>query len=161
MYLLFIVPIVAIFVALVAVQFYDKHREGSAEKEYLPYVKRSYLMTQAEHNFYKVLEEAVAGKYHIVPQVKLSSIIDVNRYAKNKYIYRNKIDRKSVDFVLFEKEHFTPYLVIELDETSHQLPEREDRDRLVDAIMEKVGLKIEHVKTSYAYNLREIEEKIS
>ena len=62
------------------------------------------------------------------------------------------IDRKSVDFVLFEKETFSPYLVIELDEESHQLPSREERDRFVDAVMHKVGLAIEHVKTAYSYD---------
>ena len=110
-------------------------------------------MSKAEHEFFKILQEAVKGRYYIVPQVQLSKIIEVNKYEKNKRVYRNKIDRKSVDFVLFNKEYFTPYMVIELDDSSHMLPEREERDVFVDNILNRLGIKIIHIKTSNSYNL--------
>jgi very-short-patch-repair endonuclease len=150
-----------IFIAVVAILFFvfvhiAKISSISEKKEYLPYVKNNYLMTKAEHEFFKVLQQVVQDKYYIVPQVQLSKVIRVNKYEKFKYKYSNMIDRKSVDFVLFEKETFSPYLVIELDEESHQLPKREDRDHFVNAIMKKTGLRIEHIKTAYQYDISEI-----
>lgn len=124
--------------------------------DYKHYVKKNYLMSIAEHNFFKVLKEAVKDKYYIVSQVQLSKIIEVNKYERNKRTYYNKIDRKSVDFVLFNKEYFTPYMVIELDDNSHMLQEREERDGFVDSILNRVGIKVVHIKTSNNYNLSHI-----
>lgn len=134
-----------------------EERENTKESDdYKHYVKKNYLMSIAEHEFFKVLQEVVKDRYYIVPQVQLSKIIEVNKYEHNKRTYNNKIDRKSVDFVLFNKEHFTPYMVIELDDSSHMLPEREERDGFVDSILNRVGIKVVHIQTSKNYNLNKI-----
>jgi very-short-patch-repair endonuclease len=65
-----------------------------------------------------------------------------------------------VDFVLFNKEYFTPHLVIELDDSSHQRGYRRARDNFVDEVLNKVGIKIVHIKTAYQYNLDEISKLI-
>jgi very-short-patch-repair endonuclease len=153
-----IITFIIIVVVLAFVFAYiSKTAKTPEKKEYLPYVKNNYLMTKAEHEFFKVLQQVVQEKYYIIPQVQLSKIVRVNKYEKFKYKYANMIDRKSVDFVLFEKETFSPYLVIELDEESHQLPNREDRDHFVNAVMAKIGLTIVHIKTSYQYSREEIQ----
>lgn len=129
-------------------------------EDYLPYVKKYYLMTKAEHEFFKVLQEVVQDKYYIVPQLQLSKLIKVEKNKKWEYAYTNKIDRKSVDFVLFNKEYFTPYLVIELDDSSHLREDRQARDNFVDEVLNKAGIRIEHIKTSYNYNLNEVSDTI-
>jgi hypothetical protein len=136
--------------------FGDKGEDKKESDDYKHYVKKNYLMSKAEHEFYKVLQETIKDKYYIVPQVQLSKIIEVNKYEKNKRTYFNKIDRKSVDFVLFNKEYFTPYMVIELDDSSHMLPERESRDGFVDSILNRIGIKIIHMKTANSYNTNEL-----
>lgn len=155
---------VVIFLILIAVFAFFKDKLGqdkkAVEEDYKHYVKKNYLMSKAEHEFFKVLQEAVKDKYYIVPQVQLSKIIEVNKYEHQKWKYANKIDKKSVDFVLFNKEYFTPEIVIELDETSHMLPVREDRDNFVDSILNRVDIKIVHIKTAYNYNLSEIKELV-
>lgn len=156
-----ILILVILFAILLGVLYFLKGKFNlniiSEEKEqsddYKHYVKKNYLMSIAEHEFYKVLKETIKDKYYIVPQVQLSKIIEVNKYEKNKRVYRNKIDRKSVDFVMFNKEHFTPYMVIELDDSSHMLPEREERDDFVDSILNRVGIKTIHIQVANTYNL--------
>jgi very-short-patch-repair endonuclease len=124
--------------------------------DYKYYVKRKYLMTEAEHNFFKVLQEVVKDRYYIVPQVQLSKIVEVNKYEKLKQKYLNKIDRKSVDFVLFDKEYFTPQIVIELDDSSHLLPKAEKNDLFKNKVLERVGIKLVRIKTAYKYDNDEI-----
>lgn len=131
----------------------DNRKESIYKR--LPYVKKPYLMTNAEREFFFVLERAVQGRYYIVPQVELSKIIKPEK-GTWEYQYKNKINLKSVDFVLFDKEYFTPQIVIELDDSSHQLPARITRDSFVDAIMAKVGIKIVHIKLSQEYDLDNI-----
>ena len=134
--------------------------QNTKNTENLPYIKKDYLMTKAEHEFFKVLEQAVNAKYYIVPQVELSNLVKVEKDKKCEYYLINKIDRKSVDFVLFNKEYFTPFLVIELDDNSHLREDRKERDNFVDSVLNKVGIKIIHIKTAYNYNLSEIKELV-
>src|ERR1035437_1031433 len=53
-------------------------KEQEKEKEvYLPYKKKSFLLTRAEYNFDKVLTEVVQDRYYIGRQVLLSNIVEV------------------------------------------------------------------------------------
>jgi len=140
--------------------FYIKYMEQKPGKEEkLPYKKREELMTRAEKEFFDVLERVVNNCYYIVPQVKISSIVAVPN-IKNYYHYLNKIDRKTIDFVLFDKKSFSPIMAIELDDSSHDKEERMKRDKFIDAVMNTVGLKITHIKVGPIYNQEEIKKHI-
>ncbi|MES2986100.1 MAG: DUF2726 domain-containing protein [Patescibacteria group bacterium] len=154
---IFILFIVLCLLILKNVNF--KQRDTS--EDYKHFIKRNYLMTVPERKFYDILTSVVGAKYHIAPQTVLSNVVSVNRYEKNKGKYRNKINRYALDFVLYEKPNFTPYLVIELDDTSHLLPERESRDGKVNAILEGVGVRVVHVKTEMNYNIEQIAKIIN
>jgi hypothetical protein len=133
--------------------------EKEEEKEvYLPYKKKSFLLTKAEYNFDKVLTEAVKDRYYIGRQVLLSSIVEVTSTYKP---YRSKIDKKTIDFVLFNKAGYTPYLAIELDDSSHSRWDRIKRDEFVQDVLNRAGIKLERVKNAYSYNLDEIAKLIS
>jgi len=144
---------------IVGFVFYIKYREQkSREGKELPYKKKGELMTKAEKELFDVLEKVVNNRYYIIPQVKISNLAVVSG-TKNYKTYLNKIDRKTVDFVLFDKQ-FLPILVIELDDSSHDSEIRKERDRFVNRIMNKIELKIIHIRISSIYNLRDIEEII-
>lgn len=44
-------------------------------------------------------------------------------------------------------------MVIELDGSSHDNESRKERDDFVDKVMERIGLRIVHIKTDYNYDL--------
>lgn len=134
--------------------FLNKNTFGKDDHKH--YVKKDFYMTKMEHEFFKVLEQATQGKYYIIPQVQISNLVYVNKYEKEKRKYWNKIKLKSVDFVLFNKFNFAPEIVVELDDTSHLLPHREQRDIFVNALLERAGFKVVRIKTAYQYNLRQI-----
>ncbi len=159
---LYIILLISIILVGLFIFLKDRLISGGemVDSDYKHYVKKNYLMSKAEHEFFKVLQEAVKDKYHIIPQVQLSKIVEVNKYEKQKWKYFNRIDKKSVDFVLFDKEYFTPHLVIELDDTSHMLPKRESRDDFVDSVLNRVGIRIVHIKTAHNYDLNEIKSLI-
>lgn len=137
----------------------NQSTESLSEKpieEIFPYQKKSYLMTNAERNFFKVLHEAVGEKYYIVPQVPLSNIVEVQYPHKREYKYRNKINRRYLDFVLFDREYFTPQIVIELDDKTHELPDRIIRDSFVDKVLKTAGIRIEHIKNNHSYAIKSL-----
>lgn len=160
MHLLIFIAIVAVVVVLISLLGNAKKTIKREENETLPYVKKPYLMTPAEREFFKVLHLAVQDKYYIVPQVQLSKIVQVSGAGKWQYQYKNRINLKSVDFVLFDKEYFTPEIVIELDDSSHLRPDRQERDTFVDAIMKKTEIKIVHIKNSTKYNVQELKTSL-
>ena len=136
--------------------FAENEEKKLSDEDYRYYIKKNYLMSPAEHDFFMVLKETVKDKYIIVPQVQLCKIVEVNKYEHRKAKYlRNRIDKKSVDFVLFNNAYM-PEIVIELDDSSHLLPERENRDKFVDEVLDRVGIKILHVPYSKNYDLREM-----
>lgn len=126
----------------------------------LPYRKKECLMTKAEKEFFSALDEIIKNRYYIIPQVKISNLASVNLKNRSDYYkYFNKIDRKTIDFVLFDKQ-FSPAIAIELDDNSHNNENRRYRDDFVDKVMDIIGLRIVHIKTAYSYNLEELSNLI-
>jgi hypothetical protein len=95
------------------------------------YSKKEYVMSLVEFYFFKVLSYVVADSYIIVPQVPLANLVEVRKGEPLFKKYRSKIDKKTIDFVLFRKDTFTAFLAIELDDSSHQKLERQKRDFFV------------------------------
>jgi hypothetical protein len=134
------------------------NEQEEAKEVYLPYKKKNYLLTRAEYNFDKVLREVVQDKYYIGRQVPLSSLVEVTTTYKP---YRSKIDKKTIDFVLFDKAGYTPYLAIELDDASHSRWDRKERDEFVQDVLDKVGIRLERIRSAYSYNQEEILKIVS
>ncbi len=155
-----LLAVIAVFLAI-AIFVSKSKRTIKGKSILLPYVKKPYLMTNAEREFFIVLQQAVGGKYYIVPQVQLSNLVQVEKTQKWHYEYTNRIHLKSVDFVLFDRTYFTPQLVIELDDSSHARVDRQTRDHFLDEVLAKAGIKIAHIKTASHYNLNEIENMIN
>lgn len=114
-------------------------------KDRLPYAKKPYLLTPTEHKFFNILEKTSRDKYYIFPQIVLSDIVQLKGRGSLKSGYRNKIDKKTVDFVLFDKENISPVLVIELDDYTHKRLSRKRRDNFVNEVLEHCGIPILHI----------------
>lgn len=109
------------------------------------YKKKPYFLTRAEHDFFLVLQKVVGEEYYIFPQVHYSKII----YAAGQQNFRNphfnRIDRKSADFVLFDKQNISPVLVIEVDDSSHQRIERMGRDHFINGALAECKIPIARI----------------
>jgi very-short-patch-repair endonuclease len=91
--------------------------------------------------------------------VHLSTIIDEKVQKQNWRGARAHIGRKSVDFVLCDKEFITPKLAIELDDSSHEQSDRILRDREVERILEEAGVPLLRIMDTRDLG-RKIAEKI-
>lgn len=60
--------------------------------------------------------------------------------------------QKSVDFVISDAGTLKPLVILELDESSHAIPERQTRDDEVGAILEVAGLPFVHCLPDWTYN---------
>jgi hypothetical protein len=118
-----------------------------------PYLKKEYLLTKAEKDFYFILSEVIGSDYLIFSKVRMADLLYLPSMSNSHYYhYQNKIQSKHVDFLICDKENIKPLLAIELDDSSHKKVDRILRDTLVDKIFENAQLPILHVKFSFAYD---------
>lgn len=71
----------------------------------------------------------------------------------------DKISRKSIDFVLFDEKNPQIYCCIELDDKTHENPDRHERDILLDNVF-KNNVKLIHITQQEYYSKEEIIKKI-
>jgi len=104
------------------------------------YKHKDFLMTSSENDFSKLLFRRFSDEYRIYPQIHLSSIIDHQVKGQNWKAALSHIDRKSVDFVICDKEHSRPLCAIELDDWSHESAEAKDKDALKENLLSMSSL---------------------
>jgi len=105
----------------------------------------------AETEFFFALDSFVAGRARILSKVRLADL--AQPVASRRSFWQtsfNRISSKHVDFVICDHS-LVPLCVLELDDSSHYLPERRRRDVFVDQVLEDIGLPIFHfpVRSSY------------
>jgi very-short-patch-repair endonuclease len=141
--------LLAFLAAAAAVLFFLSRLE---RKQSLPYEKRSRLLTDAELAFYRVLHSATAGDWPLFAMVRLADLIQVKPQSSAAQTWQNKIQAKHLDFVLCDPDTLEARLAIELDDASHERPDRKERDAFVDAALGAAGLPILRVTCAANYD---------
>ena len=153
-----------IIITMIGILFYSyKNKIYSfleSSKKGLPFKRKEFLMNIPERKFFKELQKIIPNNYIAFPQVLLSSIVRVTSSRKDFWKYHNKINRKTIDYVIFEKPYFKPVLVIEYDGKTHDKPDRIERDIKVKNILNSSGIKNFHTKHQKNINFEEIKNKI-
>jgi hypothetical protein len=121
------------------------------------YYKKEFLLTIPERKFFEALQKLLPEKYICFPQMVVASVLSVKIKGKDYRKYRSKIDKKTIDFVIFEKEYLKPVLAIEYDDKSHNKSSRRKRDGFVNESLKQANLDIVHIK----YGQNNLEEIIN
>ncbi len=115
---------------------------NSNDNDDYPYQK-VLLLTKNEWSFYKSLKP-ITDKYrlHILSKVRMADIVQVKKGLSNKQFNSafGKIKSKHVDFVLADPRNLRILMAIELDDSSHDNIDRQQRDYFEDKVFEVVGL---------------------
>jgi len=131
----------------------------SPTSDQLPYRQRDDFLSAAELSFYRVLTLAFDGSYLVCPKVNLADLFFVSG-SRKKQSYKNKIDRKHVDFLLCDPTLMKPVLGVELNDESHGRRDRQDRDQFVDQVFEVAGLPLLHVRAAAGYSPQNIADLV-
>ncbi len=134
--MLYICAFTAVGVVLLGILlfFYFKKRGLHNEKitggNY--FIKQQYI-SNCEQQYYKIISRLIKDKPNVVfPQVPLSQIV----LKADKY--QGELNRV-IDFCIFSTD-FRPLLCIEINDSTHERPERQERDAKVQAILNAAGL---------------------
>jgi hypothetical protein len=112
----------------------------------------SHLLTPAEQAFHKVLEPLVRNACAISSKVRLADLFSVSP-GRGQQAAFNKISRKHIDFVLTEPSTSRILCAIELDDSSHNRPNRIERDTFVNDLFAVHGMPLLRVPVAWTYNV--------
>jgi len=100
-------------------------------------------MTDMEKKYFKQLVAQYGHNYYVFPQINIDKIVEP--VGSNAYWGRNKINRKTVDYVIADKESLETLMVIELDDYTHRWESRQKRDEFVNKLFADFEVRLERV----------------
>lgn len=140
--------------------FTGKRKKGIAtDADPYPYGISDKFISPAELNFYLQAREILSGKYIVCPKISLAELLEVKAEDRSQWQTAfNKISAKRIDFLVCEAATMKPVYGIELDDASHDRPDRAKRDLFVDNVFRVVELPLLHVDCKEAYSHQEMVE---
>jgi hypothetical protein len=125
--------------------FEEKINELFKKSENLAYKRKDFLLNIPERKFFESIQQIIPNNFIVFPQISLKSIVGVDGRQDYRTL-QNRIDRKIIDFVVFDKPYYKPILAIEYDGSTHDRADRMARDEFVDSVLAASGIKILHIK---------------
>ena len=102
------------------------------------YRSRVRLLTAGETRFYtEGLVPAINGRWHVSFKPRLADVIGVRSLRS---LAGRKVAQKHLDFVVTTKGEARILLAIELDDATHDHPQRRSRDAFVDQALRDAGI---------------------
>lgn len=123
-----------------------KELKEKSIKEYRGHYQAKNLLTKNEWHEYKKLKQyAKAYGLQVCPKVRLLDIVEPKNGDPNYMAYMGKVKSKHVDFAICDADlHIMG--ILELDDSSHDRPDRQERDQFVDEILRDVGYTVIHTR---------------
>lgn len=163
MYIYIFITFVIIILTIIFISKKDISSESTESLEMKPdykYIKKDFLITKSEHLFFNILLEILGDRYHIFPQIHISSVLDHKAIGQNWKGAFSHINQKSIDYLICDKVYIRPIIAIELDDKSHEIDERKDRDFTVEQIFKDANMPLLRFESKAIFNKEEIKEDL-
>lgn len=139
---------------------YSKSQDITHKMASYIYSAKNSPMSQSEQRFYKILLSAVRRQYVIFPQINFDKIFRHKHKGQSFKGARGSIKDYSVDFILCDP-HLQIVCAIELDDKSHDKPDRIARDKAVNDLFNRARLPLVRISTSEPMNPEKLRDKLS
>jgi hypothetical protein len=123
-----------------------------------PFLRRKYLLSRAEKSLYDILRRII-GRKVVFAKVRLADLIEADKRHRLWQANFRRVCSKHIDFAICDAA-LCPIIAVELDDSSHQLPDRKARDRDVDRILQIASLPILRIPVQRNYDHGEIERQL-
>jgi hypothetical protein len=161
-----LIAVVVCLAFLVLAHFARKSglRSGTRKKtsvDFSPYTLRDSLFTANERVFLNILDQAIGSEYRIFGMVRIADVVVAKTNNRKKWGYLfNRINRKHFDYVLCNKTDLSIVAAIELNDSSHSRPDRQERDQFVEEVCRAALLPLIWVPVQQNYSAAQIREAI-
>ena len=146
-----LIIILLLLLPLIRKMILQKRKDENTKNGILHAYESKPLLTKYEWENYQELRNYATEKgLSVNVKVRLADLISPKNDIDPKLWRKrfNKISSKHVDFVICDQD-MNVKLIVELDDWSHQRPDRQERDKFVDAALTGAGYKIVHI---YAFD---------
>ncbi len=135
----------AVVVAVVVMGLFPKRRRRTSRAP--GYVRQEGLFSRAELSFLDALEQAIPSGMRIHAKVRMADVITPEGKSGGSAWWKafTKVSSKHFDFVVVRVSDGVILAGIELDDRSHQEPDRRARDLFVDQAMAQAGVPLVRV----------------
>ena len=118
------------------------------------FVSKDRLMSVVESRMLQKLKPLEGGKYYLFAQVRVADVIGVGgkEGSSSWWSLFRQISSKHVDFVFVERSTMRPVVAIELDDLSHNKPERIVRDKFLNKAFDQAGTKLVRYTTKQLFD---------
>lgn len=128
------------------------------------YKQAQSLFTDAERQFLFALDEAVGTEFRVFAKIRVADLVEVNGISSSNkkafYSAFNKIGMKHIDFAIVNRVTLKVLVLIELDDRSHLLGPRIQRDKFLDDLFASVKLPLVRIKVSRKYSVTAIQSSL-
>ena len=125
-----------------------------------PFRLEDSLLTPAELVFFEALSAAVGEVCALTCKTRLADIITVCEGATEWRAHFNRIQAKHIDFVVCDPVDMAPLVLVELDDASHDRPDRRQRDAFVDQAAAAAGIPILHIPVAAEYRIDDLRQQV-
>lgn len=153
-YLLILVAVAALLIGFAIAKAKAKRKDE--DKESLHSYQQKEVMTDTERRLYFTLAAAIGEDFLLLAQVQLSSFIQP---IKGGYAGMNKINKKSVDFLLCDKNGKVA-TAIELQDKTHNRRDRQESDTVKAAALKSAGVPLIEFHAKKMPTVTEVSEQI-
>lgn len=112
-----------------------------------------------ERDFYKKILRVLSRNYHLIAQVCLASIMDKAKLDGSSADHRGELFR-IIDFGIFDDDYKIK-LLIEVNDKTHDSPRTQIRDKKVQAILDRAGIKLIKFKPQDRFNIKFLISQLS
>lgn len=123
------------------------------------YQNRLTLLSRGEAAFFGPLSRALGSRFLIMCKVRLADVITCTDGEWRRGLGR-AIAQKHLDFVLCDRTTTRFVLAIELDDRTHERPDRRRRDYFVNQVLAQTGVRLIRFRARSRYSATAIYEDI-
>lgn len=150
-----VIIITIVLVAMIVIAAGKQKKTGGSPYSYQ---RVDTLFTPAERSFLGVLDQTAGERMRVFGKVRVADVITPEK-SKSKGDWQkafNKISCKHFDFVLCDSKDLSVQCVIELNDNSHSLKNRKERDVFLAEACSSAGLPLIQIPAKSAYSVKEI-----
>lgn len=129
----------------------EEHTEDNPEIKTGEIVSYPYKLTQRifsekEGYFYRDVRP-IADKLGLIvfTKMRVADLLYIPKGTENEKAWFNRIKAKHIDFILVDRDYHIR-LLVEVDDPTHNRPDRQARDQEVDEMFRQQGLEVLHLR---------------
>ncbi len=132
-----VVLVVAVVVAAIVMK---KRKDTSSDNDQpWPFCERRVMSKQEQVLYFRLVE--ALPECIVLAQVQLSRVLDVKK-GHNFRQWLNRIDKKSLDYLVCLKKSCSVVAAIELDDSTHEREDRKKTDQNKNRALQSAGVKL-------------------